>query len=314
MNGYNQVFTRTDDAYRATIERILNHGVDKSDRTGTGTRSVFGNLVEIDMSQDTLAVVSLKKTKWQDAINEMIWMLSGSNSLVPLLEKGIHIWTDWPMQAYLRETGEQVSRDEFEARILGDTAFAEKWGTIYPCYGTEMRAYQSSDGAVIDQMAQLVQAIKDNPNNRRLIWSLWRPEYVTIAGGTGLPPCHFQGSVNVSMNKDTGNIAISLAVSLRAHDIALGKPYNDCQYSYLLHLLSALTGYDVGTLQIYSMDCHLYSNHIEPLRAILDRESRPDPKFIWKRKPASLDDNLSIDDFDVVGYDPHPFIKLPVAV
>lgn len=308
MRAFPKPFLCSDDAYRYTVARIIETGDDRGDRTGTGTRSVFNHNVEIDLSDNTLAIVSLKKTGYRDAIAELIWMLSGSNSLVPLIEQGIHIWTDWPLKAFNTTTGENINRDEFEARVLGDAAFAAQWGSIYPCYGTEMRSFQSTGGKPLDQMQILIDEIKANPNSRRLLWSLWRPEYVNITGGTGLPPCHYAGAVRVRGE------TIDLKIKIRSNDTGLGIPYNWGQYSYLLHLLSVITDYKPGVLVIDVDDCHIYSNHIDALSPILTRESRPDPKIVWKRKPMSLDDNLSLDDFDVVGYDPQPFIRLPVAV
>lgn len=305
---YSEPFKSADDAYLQTVSRVLSTGDDRGDRTGTGTRSVFGHNVEIDVSDNSLAVVSLKKTNYRDAIAEMIWMLSGSNSLVPLIEQGIHIWTDWPLKAFKNESGEDITRTEFENRILGDQSFAEKWGTIFPCYGTEMRAFQSLHAKPLDQMQMLVDEIKANPESRRLVWSLWRPEYINIRTGNGLPPCHFSGGVSIRNGK------INLKARIRSNDVGLGTPYNYAQYSYLLSLLCVITGYSQGNLIIDVDDCHIYSNHIDGISAILEREVRPNPKIVWSRKPASLDDNLSLNDFEVIGYDPQPFIPLPVAV
>lgn len=301
-------FLSADEAYRYAVDHVMRHGVDRGDRTGTGTRSVFNLNFSIDMSQGTLPVVSLKKTKWQDAIKEFIWMLSGSNSIVPLIKQGIHIWTDWPLAAYIRETGETISRDQFEARLLGDADFAAKWGIVYPCYGQEMRAYQSRDGAVVDQFGLLVDELKRNPESRRLEWSLWRPEYITIQNTTGLPPCHYAGALRAV--DDT----LDLKAKIRSNDIGLGQPYNVAQYGYFLQLLAAITGRKPGRLVVDIDDAHIYRNHLENLPRIFERASRPDPKFAWKRMPTHLDDNLSIDDFEVVGYEPQGFIPLPVAV
>lgn len=301
-----------DEAWLATIHRILEEGHDTGDRTGTGTRTIFGNSVRIPVCENTLPVLSIKKTGYKDAIAELQWMLSGSNSLVPLLKQGIHIWTDWPLATYVKETGEQISRDEFEARILGDRAFAAQWGVIDPCYGIQMRAFPTEDGPV-DQMQRLVDEIKNNPRSRRLVWSLWTPHMTTVAGGTGLPPCHYAGTVNVVDKKDGRGPVISLLISARSLDSALGMPYNLAAYGYFLHVLSAITGFALGEILFFSHDTHLYLNHINPIKAILDRPVRPDPSFHWIRKPESIDD-LRMDDFVVEGYDPHPFVKLPVAV
>lgn len=298
-----------DEAWHATVSRILKEGVGGDDRTGTGTRAVFGHMVRMPLTrdgQDILPVVSLKKTGYRDAIAELQWMLSGSNSLRPLLELGIHIWTDWPKAAFEKETGEAVTRDEFEARILSDDAFAAKWGVIDPCYGTQMRHYPTSEGP-FDQMSQLIDEIRANPNSRRLIWSLWQPSLTVVKGGTGLPPCHYEGQVSVK------NGRLSLLVTMRSWDSGLGQPYNQAQYGWFAHLLARMTGNEPGDLIMASHDTHLYANHLDPITTVLDREMRPDPVITWKRDPKSLDD-LSMDDFEVTGYEPHPFLRLPVAV
>lgn len=298
-----------DEAWLATINRIFAEGIDGDDRTGTGTASVFGNMLRIPLTrdgQDVLPVVSIKKTNWRDAIAELQWMLSGSNSLRPLLEQGIHIWTDWPKAAFEKTTGEVLSRDEFEWRIMKNDDFEQEWGLINPCYGTQMRHYETKNGPV-DQMGALIEEIRHNPPSRRLIWNLWTPDFTTISGGTGLPPCHYEGQVSVK------NGILSLLVTMRSWDCGLGQPYNMAQYGWFAHLLAKMTGNKPGHLVMASHDTHVYSNHIEPLRTVLDRPVQPDPVITWNRIPTSLDD-LSMNDFSVDGYEPRPFLKLPVAV
>jgi len=298
-----------DEAWLTTVDRIIEEGVGGDDRTGTGTRAVFGHVLRMPLTrdgQDVLPVVSIKKTGYHDAIAELQWMLSGSNSLVPLLERGIHIWTDWPKAAYEKATGSTVTRDDFERMVLEDDAFAAEWGVIDPCYGTQMRRYPTADGPV-DQMSSLIQEIRDNRTSRRLIWSLWHPSLTTVKGGTGLPPCHYEGQVSVK------NGRLSLIVTMRSWDCGLGQPYNQAQYGWFAHLLARMTGNEPGDLIFISHDTHLYANHLDPITGILDREPRPDPVLTWKRIPESLDD-LSMDDFEVTGYDPQPFLRLPVAV
>lgn len=298
-----------DEAWLMTVDRILEEGIGGDDRTGTGTRAVFGHSLRIPLTRDgvpVLPVVSIKKTGFLDAIFELQWMLSGSNSLVPLLERGIHIWTDWPKSAFEKATGEQVTRDEFERRVLEDAGFAAKWGVIDPCYGTQMRHYPTADGP-FDQMSQLIAEIKAAPSSRRLIWNLWMPSLTVVKGGTGLPPCHYEGQVSVKDGR------LSLLVTMRSWDCGLGQPYNMAQYGWFAHLLARMTGNMPGDLVFVSHDTHLYANHLDPVSTVLDREIRPDPVIVWHRTPESLDD-LSMDDFTVEGYDPQPFLRLPVAV
>ena len=312
MNDKNPIgfaVSNADEAWLATINRILDEGRSGDDRTGTGTASVFGHMLRIPLTrdgEDTLPVVAIKKTNWRDAIFELQWMLSGSNSLRPLLENGIHIWTDWPKAAYERETGNTLTRDEFERLVLKDDEFESKWGIIDPCYGTQMRHYPTSNGP-FDQMTQLIEEIRRNPNSRRLLWNLWIPDFTIVQGGTGLPPCHYEGQVSV---KDG---VLSLIVTMRSWDTALGQPYNMAQYGWFAHLLARMTGNKPGDLIMASHDTHLYKNHIEAVTTVLDRSPQPDPIIRWNRTPESLDD-LKMSDFTVEDYNPNPFLKLPVAV
>lgn len=298
-----------DEAWLMTVDRILREGVGGEDRTGTGTRAVFGHSLKIPLTRDgrdVIPVVSVKKTGYLDAIFELQWMLSGSNSLVPLIERGIHIWTDWPHAAFECATGEAIGRDEFEGRVMNDPAFAAKWGVVDPCYGTQMRHYPTPEGP-FDQMSQLVAEIVANPNSRRLIWNLWTPSMTVVKGGTGLPPCHYEGQVSVKDGR------LSLIVTMRSWDCGLGQPYNMAQYGWFAHLLARMTGNQPGDLVFVGHDTHLYANHLDPIATVLDRETRPDPTISWNRIPKSLDD-LSMDDFSIDGYRPQPFLRLPVAV
>ena len=298
-------YHNADEAWLATVDRIMSEGNDVGDRTGVGTRSVFGHGLKIPLTRDgrnTLPVVSIKKTGWKTAIGELQWMLSGSNQLQDLLKKNIKIWSEWPHAKYNAFNNENMSLADFEKRILESNSFAAAWGVIEPCYGTQMRNFAGRD-----QMQMLVDGIKNNPSSRRLIWSLWEPEFISISGTSGLPPCHYRGAVNVVDG------VLSLEVGMRSWDVGLGGPFNIAQYGWFAHVLAELTGNKPGDLLFFASDTHLYQNHIDILSGILDREPKPDPFFNWIKKPTSLDD-LSVDDFSIEGYDPHPFLPMPVAV
>jgi thymidylate synthase len=301
--------TCADEAWLWTVRRILDEGIGGDDRTGTGTRAVFGSMVRMPLTRDgadVIPVVSIKKTNHRDAIAELQWMLSGSDSLVPLLKQGIRIWSEWPQAAYNKATGSELTKFEFEKRVMEDADFAAEWGVIDPCYGTQMRRYPTAAGP-FDQMSQLIDEIRASPNSRRLIWNLWSPNLTVVKGGTGLPPCHYEGQVSVK------NGVLDLIVTMRSFDVGLGWGYNTSQYGWFAHLLARMTGNRPGSLVMASHDTHLYANHIDPISTILDREARPDPTIAWNRTPTSLDD-LSMADFVIQGYDPQPFLKLPVAV
>ena len=303
MNGSNQK-RHPEYQYLDLLQELLDHGDERMDRTGVGTRAVFGRQMRFDLSE-SFPVLTTKRVYWKTAFKEMLWMLSGGTNIRELLEQNVHIWTDWPLAKYRRETGEEITEDEFEARVLADCEFAEKWGTLGPVYGKQWRRWKTSDGREIDQIQEVIEQIRSNPTSRRIIWEGWN---VGELDQMALPPCHKTYQVFVS-----GDGKLSLGACQRSADSCAGLPWNVLSAALLARLLANETGLEPGEVVWFGMDVHLYLNHVEQAREQLRREPRPFPILNIKRKADSLFD-YRIDDFQVEGYDPHPAIHLPIAV
>ena len=290
--------------YLDLLRELLEHGDERIDRTGVGTRALFGRQMRFDLSEG-FPILTTKRVYWKTAFKEMLWMLSGGTNIRELLEQDVRIWTDWPLAKYRKETGEQVSQEDFEARVLGDREFADKWGDLGPIYGKQWRRWKTSDGREIDQIQEVIDQIRSNPTSRRIIWEGWN---VGELHQMALPPCHKHYQVFVS-----GDGRLSLALCQRSVDVALGLGFNCLSQALLARLLAMETDLEPGEIVWFGMDVHLYLNHIEQAREQLRREPRPFPKLKIKRKADSLFD-YRIDDFEIEGYDPHPAIRFPIAV
>ena len=290
--------------YLDILQEVVDHGDRRMDRTGVGTLALFGRHMRFDVSE-TFPVLTTRKIYWRTAIKEMLWMISGSSNIRDLLEQDVHIWTAWPLQKYRESTGENISQAEFEARILDDDRFADKWATLGPVYGKQWRSWLSSDGREIDQIEEVIDQIRKNPASRRIIWEGWN---VGELDQMALPPCHKTYQVFVS-----GDGKLSLAMGQRSVDTTIGLPYNCLAQAFVACLLAKETDLEPGEIVWYGMDVHVYMNHIDQAREQLSRTPRPWPRLRIKRKAASFFD-YTIDDFELDGYDPHPPIKLPIAV
>ena len=290
--------------YLDLLQELLDHGDKRMDRTGVGTLALFGRQMRFDLSE-SFPILTTKRVYWKTAFKEMLWMLSGGTNIRELLEQNVRIWTDWPLARYRKETGEEVSQEEFEARVLGDRQFADKWGDLGPIYGKQWRRWKTSDGREIDQLEQVVDLIRSNPTSRRIIWEGWN---VGELDQMALPPCHKTYQVFVS-----GEGKLSLALCQRSVDVTLGLGFNSLSQALLACLLAKETDLEPGETVWFGMDVHLYLNHVEQAREQLSRDPRPFPKLKIKRKADSLFD-YRIDDFEIEGYDPHPAIRFPIAV
>ena len=254
---------------------VFEHGTPKSDRTGTGTRSVFGYQMRFDL-EEGFPLVTTKKLHLRSIIHELLWFLKGSSNIAYLKENGVSIWDEW----------------------------ADENGDLGPVYGVQWRSWPKADGGTIDQIANVVHAIRTNPDSRRLIVTAWNPAEVDEMA---LPPCPCLFQFYVANGK------LSCQLYQRSCDIFLGVPFNIASYALLTHMVAAQCDLGVGDFVWTGGDCHLYDNHMEQTELQLSREPRPYPQLVIRRKPDSIFD-YRFEDFEITGYDPWPHIKAPVAV
>lgn len=291
--------------YLDLVEQVLERGDERVDRTGVGTRSLFGAMMRFDLSDGTIPVFTTKRVYWKTAIKEMLWFLTGGTNIQALLKENVRIWSDWPLAAYRQETGEQISQDAFEQRILDDDVFAARWGELGPVYGKQWRRWMGTDGQEHDQIADLVRALKETPASRRMLFHGWN---VAELGEMALPPCHMVYQYHV-----TSDGRLNCLLFQRSVDLLLGMPFNCVGASALQLMLAQQAGLTPGELVWVGGDAHLYLNHLEQAREQLTREPRPFPKVSLAQRAANIDD-YRIEDFEVDGYDPHPAITAEVAV
>lgn len=291
--------------YLDLLSNLIEHGDERVDRTGVGTKALFGHTMRFDLRQGFPAFTT-KKVFWKTAFKEMLWMLRGGTNIRELLEEGVHIWTEWPMEQYKKATGEAISKSEFEARILADDAFAAKWGSLNGAYGKQWRRWETADGREIDQVQNVIDMLKNNPTSRRILWEGWNAGEVDKMA---LPPCHKHYQFFVE--PDSGEL--SGCCVQRSADSFIGLNFNIVNLALVTTLLAEQTGYKAKSAVWFGLDVHLYRSHIEQAKLQLSREPRPLPKLVIKRKPESLFD-YRIDDFVLEGYNPHPHIPAPVAV
>ena len=266
--------------YHDLLTRVLNEGVRKDDRTGTGTIAVFGHQMRFDLAQG-FPLVTTKKLHLKSIVHELIWFLRGDTNVRYLQENGVSIWDKW----------------------------ADAEGELGPVYGRQWRSWPAPDGQTIDQIAWLVNEIRRNPDSRRLIVSAWNPAEIPKMA---LAPCHclFQFFVQPAAE---GPARLSCQLYQRSADVFLGVPFNIASYALLTHMVAQVTGLAVGEFVHTLGDAHLYLNHLEQARLQLGREPRPLPKLTLDPSVSRLED-FCYEDIAIEGYDPHPVIKAPIAV
>ena len=261
--------------YEDFMRHVFEHGIDKHDRTGTGTRSVFGYQMRFPLGEG-FPLVTTKKLHLRSIIHELLWFLRGESNLRYLHENKVMIWDEW----------------------------VDEHGELGPVYGVQWRSWPTSDGGHVDQISNVLADITSNPDSRRLIVSAWN---VSDIPKMRLPPCHLLFQFYVAEGR------LSCQLYQRSCDIFLGVPFNIASYSLLTHMVAQQCDLDVGDFVWTGGDCHIYANHFAQVREQLAREPRPYPKLLIKRRPPTLFD-YAYDDFEIVDYDPHPHIKAPVAV
>ncbi|ROL67947.1 thymidylate synthase [Pseudomonas protegens] len=275
-------------SYLDLLTDVLENGAVKGDRTGTGTISVFGRQYRHDLSKG-FPLLTTKKLHFKSIVNELIWFLSGDTNIKWLNENGVKIWNEW----------------------------ATEEGDLGPVYGKQWTSWPTKDGDTINQIDYVVNALKTNPNSRRILFHGWNVEYLPDEkvspkenarnGKMALPPCHLLYQFYVVNNK------LSAHLFIRSSDSFLGLPYNTASLACLTHMLAQQCDLDVGEIVISLSDVHIYSNHMEQVKTQLAREPRQLPELKLLRKPASIYD-YKFEDFELVGYDPHPHIAAPVSI
>lgn len=261
--------------YHDLMRHVLEHGHVKTDRTGTGTRSVFGWQMRFNLA-DGFPVMTTKKLHLRSIIHELLWFLQGDTNIRYLKDNGVSIWDEW----------------------------ADANGDLGPVYGKQWRRWETPDGRLIDQVGQLVENLKKNPDSRRHVVSAWNPGDVD---SMALPPCHCLFQFYVADGK------LSCQLYQRSADIFLGVPFNIASYALLTHMVAQVCGYQVGDFVHTLGDAHLYSNHLDQARLQLSRDFRPLPKLVLNPEVQDLF-TFRFEDIALEGYDPHPSIAAPIAV
>ncbi|WP_258105063.1 thymidylate synthase [Marinoscillum sp. MHG1-6] len=298
--------------YLDLMQHILDEGTVKSDRTGTGTKSVFGYQMRFDLSEG-FPLVTTKKTHLKSIIHELLWFLQGDTNIRYLVQNGVNIWNEWPFQNYLNESGLvdklpkyseewKAELTSFKEKIKEDEAFAAKWGELGPVYGKQWRDFEG-----VDQITQLIEDIKSKPDSRRLLVSAWNPKDVPVMAKSGLPPCHSLFQFYVADGK------LSCQLYQRSADVFLGVPFNIASYALLTMMIAQVCGLGYGDFVHTLGDAHLYSNHFEQAELQLTREPRPLPSMNINPEVKDIF-SFKFEDFTLENYDPYPPIKAEVAV
>lgn len=302
--------------YLELLQDIKANGVKKGDRTGVGTISVFGRQLRFDLSQGFPAITT-KKLFMRGIIHELIWFLQGSSNIKYLVDNDVHIWDEWPYKAYLIEQGKKVPDSssqewkegisQFTEKIKKDESFAKKYGELGPVYGYQWRRWPTPNGKYIDQITKVIDTLKKDPNSRRIIVSAWNVADIDEMAKAGLPPCHLLFQFYVAEGR------LSCQMYQRSADTFLGVPFNIASYALLTMMMAQVTGLKPGDFVHTFGDTHIYLTHLKQVDLQLSRQPRPMPKMKINPKVKNIDD-FKFEDFELLGYDPHPAIKAPIAV
>ena len=298
--------------YHKLLRYILDQGVRKDDRTGTGTVSVFGYQMRFDLNQG-FPLVTTKKVHFKSIVHELLWFIAGDTNIRYLVENGVSIWNEWPFENWLREnfmqedypSGSPQRKDlmsEFVAKIADDQEFAQKYGCLGPVYGKQWRKFEG-----VDQLANIIDSLKTNPDSRRHIVSAWNPKDVPVMVKAGLPPCHTIFQFYVSEEK------LSCQLYQRSADVFLGVPFNIASYALLTQMIAHVCDLKLGEFIHTFGDAHLYVNHLQQVDEQLAREPIKLPELKINRRVYSIFDFV-FDDLELLGYRPYAAIAAPVAV
>lgn len=284
--------------YLELLEFVKNNGTLKENRTGINTISFFGTQTRYDLSKG-FPILTTKKVNFKAIVHELLWFISGNTNIKYLVDNGVNIWNEWPYDNYKRTKAfKGETQEEFIEKIRNDAEFAKQYGELGPVYGKQWRDFNG-----VDQLKNVIEEIKSNPNSRRLIVSAWNPNDVK---NMLLPPCHSLFQFYVLNNK------LYCQLYQRSADLFLGVPFNIASYSLLMIMIANECNLELGEFVHSIGDCHIYENHIDQINTQLSRKPKKLPKLKIKNKKSIFD--YKFEDFELEGYDPEAFIKAPVAV
>jgi thymidylate synthase len=313
MNGNN-----ADLQYLDLLQKLIDTGNEKTDRTGTGTKSFLGHQMRFDLSEG-FPLLTTKKIPIKAIIHELLWFMRGDTNLKYLADNNVHIWDEWPYKAYLERNnipvpeinGEEwkTGMAEFVEKIKTDPSFAKEYGNLGPIYGYQWRSWPTPSGGHIDQLAKVIEDIKNTPDSRRMIVSAWNVADIDEMAKAGLPPCHCFFQFYVADGK------LSCQLYQRSCDTFLGVPFNIASYSIFTMMIAQICGLKAGEFVWTGGDVHLYNNHIEQANLQLTRRNdiRALPTLKINPEKKNIED-FTIEDFELVDYNPHEGIKAPIAV
>jgi thymidylate synthase len=287
--------------YLDYLQDILDNGTRHEDRTGTGTIRVFGRQLRFDLSEG-FPLLTTKRVWMRGVTEELLWFLRGETNIQSLVQAGVSIWTDWPLQRYRDETGEDISREAFENRIAADDDFADEWGDLGPVYGKQWRDFEGP-GRRVDQISRLVDNLRERPHSRRHVVSAWHPAQTE---DMALPPCHYAFQCFV----DDGRL--SLMWQQRSVDSFLGLPFNVASYALLTHMLAQQADLTPHELIFHGGDCHIYQNHVDQVNEQLTRTPHDRPTLRLRERDSIFD--YTADDVAIEDYEHHPALTAPIAV
>ncbi|MFD2925749.1 thymidylate synthase [Halobacillus naozhouensis] len=313
-------------SYLDLCKHVLENGTKKEDRTGTGTYSAFGYQMRFNL-QKGFPLLTTKRVPFRLIVSELLWFIQGDTNIRYLLQHNNNIWNEWAFESYINseeyngpdmsDFGRRVQHDPefkkvydkemsvFKQRILEENDFSERFGNLGSVYGKQWRDWKTSRGETIDQLANVINSIKTNPDSRRHIVTAWNPE--DVPSNMALPPCHTMFQFYVADGR------LSCQLYQRSGDIFLGVPFNIASYALLTHLIAHECNLEVGEFIHTLGDAHIYGNHLDQIHIQLKREPRTLPELLLNQDKSSLFD-FTIEDIHLEGYDPHSGIKAPVAV